>query len=143
MRRHILKLLIIFGFGGYTLLGCGQIHLGQATPNDNAPTNAVIVAQGSFTGENQKTVSGVAVIYRDIATSTHIIRLEGISTPSESNLAVQAKANSAVVFSSSLRASSGTQNYATSVTGTPQWNSVIIHSITNNLDYGTALLTSR
>lgn len=133
----LLLTLIIAG-----LAGCGPIKLGSISPNDPAPSGT-IMAQGSFTSLNGQTVTGTAIVYFE-GGSSYIVRLSGISAPSENGLQVVVVANGATQATFSLRASSGSQNYMLSLSAySITWNQVNIHSTVNNMDYGEALLTAQ
>lgn len=120
--------------------GCGGIALGPATaPRDPVPVGTV-VANGEFVGLNGQTVSGVASVYKLTETGAFIVRLEGITTPSEAALYVRAETNDGRVLNTYLRATTGTQNYVTTAAGNPTWVSVSIYSTITALDYGKATL---
>ena len=135
-----LKWLIYLFFMSFYISSCGNISTGTTPiPNDSSPDGTLLV-QGSFVGQNGKTVTGVAMVYLGNETGENIIRLSGISTPNETGLKVIASANGDTVYQGTLRNTSGTQNYSTSVSIRKKWNSVSIESSTQNLNYGTAIL---
>jgi hypothetical protein len=124
------------------MAGCGIIKTGSRTaPNDPVPIGT-IVAKGSFTGQNSQEVTGVGVIYR-LDTNEHVVRVEGLSAPSENALQIRARRNGSIVMERALRSNSGTQNYVTDITESTGWDFVIIHSSLNNKDYGSAPLTAQ
>lgn len=132
-------LITVAGFGG---AGCGLIAVGSgASANDPVP-EGTLIAQGTFTGLNGKTTSGTAAIYLSSG-GLATVRLESFSAPNGTSLQVAAKANGQTLYQASLRAESGNQNYATSVTGAQNWTSVVILSSTVASplnEYGVALL---
>ena len=127
---------------GVVLICCSGVGLtlgGGSSPNDVRPTN-LAVAQGSFTSQGGKTITGTAAIF-NMGTSNYVLRLEGINiAPEEAGLQVQ-------LFSStgqtnfSLRAFSGSQNY-TFMNSNPsvRFTSVSIYSTLTSAPYGSALL---
>lgn len=119
--------------------GCG-LNIGTTSPNDPRPTGTLL-AQGQFASQNGKSVSGSALVFSQSGTS-YIVRLEGISTPSESGLYVRVyTANSGQVSNLSLTATSGSQNYYfTSTETSPTFKSVYIFSVPSNIAYGLAVL---
>lgn len=122
-------------------LTCGCAATGDlGSLNDPVPTGT-IVAQGTFTGLNGKSASGMAVIY-SVASGSYILRLSGVNLPDESGLQLIIVANSTNLSSIMLRGSSGNQNYTFSYSGTsPTFNQVRLYSMTAFTDYATALLT--
>jgi hypothetical protein len=126
--------------GGAGSLGCGQVTLGGGTANDAVPVGT-IVAQGSFTSvASGKPVTGTVTVY--LASSIYIVRLQGLSTPSESGLFVRGVVNGIAAQDLALRSTSGNQNYTfSSVPAGSIWAQVKIYSATANLDYGLATLT--
>jgi hypothetical protein len=99
------------------------------------------VAQGTFTGQSGFDASGVAAIIRSSSSGTDIIRLEGVSFPSESGLKVTAVLNGETRTIASLKNTSGNQNYSTSLGGVgASWSSVSIYSTLTRQNYATAIL---
>lgn len=127
------------------LCACGDVRVGATTPPNDPVPSGLVVAQGTFSGLNGKTVSGNAAVYRDISTGTHTVRIEGITVPDEANLQVQAQANGQIALKTALRFKSGTQNYTTSVTDGRKWDSVSIVSTQNTQtpEYGKAALVNK
>jgi len=123
------------------LMNCSGVNIGTGgggTPNDVRPTNLPMV-QGFFTGQNGKTVTGTAIIF-SASSSSYVLRLEGISTPSEGGLEVQLYTSDGQ-SNFSLRAWSGSQNYTFSGNNpNVVFSSVSIYSKSNNRSYGSALL---
>ena len=121
------------------LVHCG-IPLGSNAPNDPTPSGT-IVAHGTFATLNGDTASGNATIYR-VNGANFVVRLEGISMPSQGGLLVKVLNGRAVVLSTALRSSEGSQNYSFNVASPGAWNSVDIYSSTSASNVSQALLTS-
>lgn len=138
--NRVISLTLAWLSLGLGVSACGQIHLGSATPNDTEPTGTII-AQGPFVGASSKTVTGTAVIYK-VDLGSYIIRLNGISTPSETGLQVVGVTNEGKLAGQTLRSTSGNQNYSVSTETTPQWLQVNIYSTLNTTNYGTAILVT-
>jgi hypothetical protein len=119
------------------LTACGTGAGGGATSLNEPAPSGFLLAQGPFFGQNGQTVSGTAAIYAGTG-GAFILRLEGISAPSENGLLVRVVGNGTQVFSSTLRASSGSMNYTMSATGVFTWNSVNIFSPAQAKIYGSA-----
>ena len=123
-----------------SLVSCGQVKLGNTTPNDQAPSGTVI-GQGDFISLNGKTVTGTAAVYNSEGSSTsYTLRLNGISAPSETGLVIVITVNGEQLSPFALRSSSGSQNYSVYYEGTPTFKQVTIRSPSANMDYGQALL---
>jgi len=137
-----ISLMIIATLGA--LLGsCGAFPItlggGTSSTNDAVPSG-VITAQGSFTSLNGKVVTGTAVIYF-VSSGNYIVRLNGISVPSENALQMVPVIDGTAQTPVQLESDSGNQDYSVEYSGTPgHWNQVNIHSTIYNLDYGQALL---
>lgn len=132
-----LKLLLFTCF--LSLGGCGLKAGSNQSPLDPVPSGT-LSAQGSFTGANGKTVSGVAALYVSADGGAYIVRVENLAAPSEAGLNILLKADGAVAYSSVLRSTSGNQNYATPLGGVHNFTSIEIFSSIYNLTYGVALL---
>lgn len=115
---------------------------GNVIPNDPIPSGTVI-AQGTFTGANGKSVSGAAIIYSQ-GSGQYVLRLQSLSAPSESGLQIVITVNSTTLSPISLLFTSGTKNYSFTYTGsgTPSFTQVSIKPPGVSLDYGIALLTA-
>ena len=126
------------------LAGCGLIKGQNNTILNDPVPNGTVVAQGSFFGQNGMSVTGTARVYRMTADNTYVIRLEGISTPSESGLILLASSNGNSDFQANLRGTSGNQNYFTGSNSDRYWTEVRIESTRNTSTpiYGSALLSS-
>jgi hypothetical protein len=134
------------------LSACGVLSLGTGTPpNDPVPTG-VVVYQAPFTALN-KPVTGVVSVYRsgcyDSGNCIYVVRLQGITTPQESNILVIPTLNGTQALTPSqytLRASSGNQNYTfTGVAASSSWTQVTLHpgaSPAGQNDYATATLVA-
>ncbi|MCM2322304.1 MAG: hypothetical protein NDJ90_03475 [Oligoflexia bacterium] len=103
----------------------------------------LLVAQGTFAGQNGKTVSGSALIYKTGEVS-YVLRLSGVSFPTESGLQIIAKVSGSSLPPIELRGVTGDQNYDISLDGfiTPDWQLVTIRSTVQGTDYATAILIS-
>lgn len=133
------------------LTACGDIKLGAGTVNDAEPSGTV-VAQGNFTGQNGRSVSGVAMIYSLSSGSSciHYVRLVSLSAPSDATLQVIPIVNGAASVSPTfytLRGATGNHTYA--FTGAPcgsNWVQVQIANPALNppsaQNYGIATLIS-
>jgi len=132
-RRSIGALLLLM-----FLTHCG-LHAGTGVaPNDPTPSGQIL-KQGQFFSQSGQTVTGSAVIY--LSGSSYILRLEGISTPSEAGLQVRIDGNpGGVVFTSALSATSGNQNYPFSGGVGVTFKAVDIYSTLNSVNYGSAQL---
>ena len=113
---------------------------GSSTPNDPRPSGNVVV-QGSFTGSSgQSTVTGTAIIFS--TSNSYILRLEGLSVPSETGLTIQIYTSQSQV-NLNLTASTGNQNY--SVNNLPinatTFLSVSIWSTLKNQQYANAVFS--
>lgn len=123
---------------------CGSLSSGAVSANENAPTGSIL-ASGSFTSLNGKTVSGIAKVILDTG-NVYWVRLEGLSAPSESGLQVWLTKTSSTTGQSektnvgTLRSVTGSTNYQTTITSAIAFTAVTIRSPAANLDYGTALL---
>jgi hypothetical protein len=124
------------GLVGLGLSACGTLGGGSTNLNDPAP-DGILLRQAPFFGQNGQTVSGTAAIYTG-SSGVYILRLEGLTAPEESGLQVRVTGNGIQVFSSSLRASSGSMNYTMNVSAVATWNSVTLFSTANAKSYGTA-----
>jgi len=136
--------LIIFLLFSYILPGCGQVTItgGSSSLSESAPTGS-IVFQGTFSSVSSDTFSGIAAIYLTTAGS-FTARLQSFSTSSSSTLkVVGVDGNGDDVFSSTLRAQSGDQNYSTGTSngGVVSWSAVNIETTTGDV-VATALLQS-
>jgi hypothetical protein len=122
------------------LVGCGQIKLGGGSgPNDPLPSGT-IAFQGNFQGLNGQSVSGSVAVYIQ-SDNTFVVRLNGLTAPSENGLQLTGIVNGTQQFTTPLRSDTGSQNYTTGMTNSGQvWDAVSIHSPTANKDYGTANL---
>jgi hypothetical protein len=132
------------------LTGCGGIKLGSGSstePNDTRPSGNPIV-QAQLTSQNGKTVSGAALIFASVDSSSGVtgytLRLEGISVPAASALIIKVNASPAgQVASIQLRSNTGSQNYSLgSVQYGSTFSSVYIYSSTENINYAAALFTN-
>lgn len=99
----------------------------STTPNDLAP-NGTLVVTAALTGQNGRSVSGSAAVYRLSSTNEYVVRLEGLSLTSGPNLRVTGTAGGAVVLNAALRSTQGNQNYFTGITATQTWQAVNILS---------------
>lgn len=115
-----------------------MVKVGDSTVNEPTPTGNII-AQGTFTAQNGRTLTGAAQIYLQ-SNSTYVLRIENLTAPAESNLQIRVKVNGQISETFALRNNTGTQNYTLTQTGTVVWNSIDIYSIPNILVYGIALL---
>lgn len=145
MNNKYPKLQDIFVSIGLTLslVGCGEIGLGNRSPNDPKPTGT-IVAQGNLTGQSGQTASGSAFVYQT-GSASFVVRLEGVTLPEESGLRVIVSVNSDEKLNASLRSSSGTQNYSMTVSTLPAtFDYVAIRSTQSNpdVDYAKALFST-
>ncbi len=132
----------VIALGG--VAGCGAFPLGTgAAPNDPVPVGQ-LVAQGVFsTVVAAKPVTGTVTILKEPTDGSYVIRLESLSAPDESGLQLIGVAGTTTVFSRSLRAITGNQNYATGLTSSLTWSSVSIRNILDpNQNYATAQLQS-
>lgn len=120
-------------------LACSKISLGTGTgPNDPAPS-APVLASGQLIALNGSTASGTVIIYNP-NDGTNILRLSGVKLPSENGLLIIPTVNGATLSSIPLRYNTGSQNYTVTVSGSPNWTLVSIHSVVYNVDYAQALL---
>ncbi len=105
---------------------CGSIGLGTGTSNDPAPSGTIVYS-GTF-ATNSNEISGTVFVYHQSG-STYTIRLESFSASTASNLKVQGiTANGETELDSSLKSSSGNQNYSVSGVASTIWSSVKIVS---------------
>lgn len=112
---------------------------GGGFPNDPAPTGTV-KAQAAWVSLNGQTVSGTVTVYL-LESGSYVVRLNGLSAPSETGLSLRVTASGQQVISTSLRATGGSQNYSVSPSfANPRWEKATIRSNTAGLDYGEALL---
>jgi hypothetical protein len=116
-------------------IACGR---GGAILNEPEPSGD-IVAQGSFTSLNGRSVTGTATVYRQ-ATGAYVLRLGGVSTPEEIGLSIILTYNGSLSSTTPLRSYTGSQNYSLSLPSATEFNRVTIRSTSANLDYGQALL---
>ena len=134
------------------LLSCGQITLGGAVGNDAEPSGR-IVAQGTLVGQNGRSVSGTAVVYRTTCSTAYcdfVVRLQNLNTPTDATLLLIPVVNGAATLAPSsytLRSYSGTSNYSFSQgTTTMSWSQIIIRPSSagdnTGFDYGVATLTA-
>lgn len=137
-----LLICLILGLAQCSLSGIPVGNGSTTSPNDSRPSG-VLIAQGSFTGQNGQNASGSAQIFMD--GGAYILRLEGISVPSENGLNVQvlSSASQTPVYSSSLRSSSGNQNYSFSTALTGRFATVYIYSTLRQKNYGIAILSGQ
>ena len=136
--------LLIFLLFSYISPGCGQVTItgGSSSLSDSTPTGN-IVFQGTFTSVSSDTFSGVAAIYLTTSGS-FTARLQSFSTSSSSTLkVVGVDGNGNDVFTSTLRAQSGDQNYSTGASNGSviSWSAVNIETTTGDI-VATALLQS-
>lgn len=127
-------------FTALLLSNCGVVSTGggSGTFTDAVP-NGTVVAQGNFSSQNGQTVTGSAIIY-NMGAPNYIVRLSGLTAPSESGLLVQVWGNgSSPTYQVTLRGASGNQNYSFS-SNSQSFSRVCIHSNLKQLDYGCALL---
>jgi hypothetical protein len=127
------------------MLGCGVAGVNNGVPVFNDPVpEGDILAQGNFIGQNGRTVTGVASIYKLDSNGVHIVRLEGITVQSGTALEVIAVANGEQVLQASLKGLTGNQAYETNVTTNRTWNKVTIRTraTTLNPEFGTAILNA-
>ncbi|MGE0614296.1 MAG: hypothetical protein AB7P04_01535 [Bacteriovoracia bacterium] len=130
-------------FHVFILAACGLRGGGSVYFNDPVPSGS-IVAQGSFSGRNNQTVTGSALIYQT-TDGTYVIRLQSLSAPDEAALKLYATVNGTETLMSTLKGSAGNQNYTTSVSLGATWSSVSIRSSSANpsvAEYGIALLST-
>lgn len=137
------KKIIVFAYI-LALLGCGAIKKGDSSsgtscPNEETPSGTV-QSQGTFSGVNNQTVSGIARIY--ISSGTFVLRIESITFPQETGLQLVAQTSTGATNSLSVKCMSGNQNYPLSAEAGSVWSSITLKSITKNMDYGTATLTA-
>jgi hypothetical protein len=142
---RINRLLLSFIF--LLNLNCADIGIGlgpSGPPNDATPSGTLL-RQSQFNGLNGKTASGAAIFYSGNGAGNYILRLEGVSFPEETGLAIRVYSASQLVSTLQLRSSSGSQNYTLSGVGT-QLNfsiygqiSVYIFSNVNNKNYALAM----
>lgn len=126
---------------GWVLGACGSKQASPPTLNEPA-LSGTIAYQGTFAGQNGKSVGGTALIYE--VDGQYVIRLENLDAPNETGLKVVGRIDGADNYASTLKSSQGSQNYSTGISSLPArtWNSVIIRSTINTStpDYGIALL---
>ena len=120
------------------LSSCGGITLGGGTGTNAAIPNGTVISQGNFTSLNGQTVTGAAILY-NMGSSSYIVRLSGLSAPTENGLKVQVYANGTNVFSTPLQSTTGNQNYSFTSTSS-SFSQVYIYSTLNAEIYGQALL---
>ncbi len=130
---------------GVILACCSGINIGLGGgtgPNDARPIGLPLV-QGTFTGQNGKTVTGTASVFK-MGSLDYILRLEGIITPEDPTLQVQLHSSDSFgsngQFNFQLRAYTGTQNYT--FTGTNPnlvFSNVNIYSASTSMPYGSAI----
>ncbi|MEO5969391.1 MAG: hypothetical protein ABIQ95_05650 [Bdellovibrionia bacterium] len=145
MTKSVLASKILGTLMGLTVMGpiltcCSGIGIGLGTnvPSDVSPTN-LPMAQGFFTGQNGKTVTGNALVF-STGLPNFILRLEGITTPAELGLQIQLVGSDGQT-NFALRAYGGNQNYTfTSANPGVVFSRVYIHSTLTNMPYGTAIL---
>lgn len=108
---------------------------------DEASPLGHTIAEGTFSGLNQKDVKGLAkVISTD--DGNFILRLESFSAPDESNLRIDVQGGGDTVYTTALKGSVGNQNYILEDQGI-RWETVLIVSNTapsNKNEYGIAYL---
>jgi hypothetical protein len=139
---HFFGTLIGFVTTGVILTCCSGINIGSSgsnfSPNDVRPTSLPMV-QGFFVSQNSQTVSGTALIF-NVTGLSYVLRLEGITTPSETGLQIQLYGSDGQQ-NFSLRANSGSQNYTfTSTNPAAHFSSVSIYSTLSLMPYGSAQL---
>lgn len=137
---HMIKKSLLFTFVSLALSvgGCGSSQSG-VDPNDPIPMGT-IMSQGSFTGQNGQTSSGIAIIYR-LSSESYALRLSGVSLPEETGLQLIIVADSTNLPPLALRSSRGSQNYYFNLSGeSPVFDQVRLHSIMTFRDYATAIL---
>jgi len=123
---------------------CGNLSIkgGSSSSSDSAPTGT-IVFQGTLSSLTSDSFSGIAAIY--LTTSgTFTARLESFSTSSSASLRVTGTdGNGDTVFTSTLKSTSGDQNYTTGVSsgGVVTWSSLSIINTSGDA-VATALLQS-
>jgi len=122
------------------------ISVGPAPPpNDPVPTGTIL-HQATFSSLNGQTASGAAIFYSGNGVGNYILRLAGVSFPSETGLVIQIYSGSNnLVQTLQLLSSSGSKNYTlnglgTSITfGLYSQISVYIFSTINNEPYAVAI----
>ena len=134
MRRGLIGLFL--GSLIFQSLSCGTGSSGGTSLNEGAP-DGFLLKQAPFFGQNGQTVSGTAAVYASSG-GAFVLRLEGLTAPSESGIQVRVVGNGTQVFASTLKASSGSMNYTMNVTGIATWNSVSLYSTSQAKSYGTA-----
>lgn len=122
------------------LTSCGDVKLGPVPAPNDPPPSGTKLSSGTFVSQNGKIVNGIASVYQRSSNGLIVIRLEGISTPEESGLNIQAMRGSEIGIRSNLRSFTGTQNYSTQKTETTGWTSIQILSSNTQTLYGTANL---
>jgi len=109
--------------------GCGKIGLGGGAAVSEPVPSGTRVAQGVLQGQNGASVSGSAVVY--LTDSGYVLRLQSlsISDTNETGFRLRAATSvSASAFTTTLRRSSGDQNYSTGLGGSQLFQEVTIES---------------
>jgi hypothetical protein len=126
------------------LTGCPGVRLGGGPLNEPPPSTGVATPIGEpspFFSENGASVGGNAQLYQLNSGAGFILRLSGISAPSENGLLVVVFDNNGTqLLRTGLKSITGNQNYTIAVTGSPGWGWVAIFSPQFNWDYAKAQL---
>lgn len=128
-----------YGAVAALLVACGIIPVGGGTLNDPVPSGTVTYS-GTFTGLGTNTASGTASIYNQ-SPGTYVLRLDGLNVPSQSNLNVVLTGSGTTWVNTSLRGTTGSQNYNFTAS-TNVFDTSTIHSTSSNTDIASAPLHS-
>ena len=136
--RNSLPLLFTLISAAIFLPNCGVIHLNGSGSNDSPPAGS-LVASGSFFSENGQDVSGGAAIYNN--NGSYALFIDGLVAPNTSGLVFIVTVSGTTLSQIGLSSTSGSQTYSLSVgVSNPTFQTVVLHSTTNNEDYGEATL---
>lgn len=115
--------------------GCGELSSKSPLLNEPKPVGALMV-QGSLEGQNGKTASGAAVVYRQTSDNSHVLRLEGIQVPDEGPYNVVGLVDGSERTLGVLKSTRGSHNYSAGQLGSATWSTVYIRKAGVSLDAG-------